>query len=110
MEEPRYDQEFEYEEYQEAGLTNIGLPASQLALIIGVNAVISLVISIAVVLVANRQVLPGDIATSAFQSPVTAAAAVAQTETLAAASASAQAELVPASTPLDCSEVFGINF
>ena len=100
MEEPRYDQEFEYEEYQEAGLTNIGLPASQLALIIGVNAVISLVISIAVVLVANRQVLPGDIATSAFQSPVTAAAAVAQTETLAAASASAQAELVPASTPL----------
>jgi LysM repeat protein len=33
-----------------------------LALIIGVNAVIALVISISVVLIANRQVLPGDIA------------------------------------------------
>jgi LysM repeat protein len=44
-------------------VTSVGLPASQLALIIGVNAVISLVIAIGVVLIANRQGLPGDVAT-----------------------------------------------
>ena len=73
MDEPKLDQEYEYDDYQEAGLTSVGLPPSQLALIIGVNAVISLVISIAVVLLANRQVLPGDVATSAAESPTVVA-------------------------------------
>ncbi len=65
MEETKYDSEYDYEDYEEyrpVGVTNVGLPASQLALIIGVNAVISLVISIAVVLLAGRQALPGDVA------------------------------------------------
>ena len=65
MDDPRYDQDYEYEEYREVGLTSVGLPPGQLALIIGVNAVISLVISITVVLIANRPVLPGDVATPA---------------------------------------------
>ncbi len=63
MEAPKYNQnpEYEYEaypEYPEAGLTNVGLPPSQLALIIGANAVISLIISIAVVLLFNWQAPP----------------------------------------------------
>ena len=64
MEEPRYDPEYEYDEYDdypENSVTNIGLPPSQLALIIGVNAVVSLVISISVVLLAGRQMTPGNI-------------------------------------------------
>jgi LysM repeat protein len=63
MDDPRYDPDYEYEEYREVGLTSVGLPPGQLALIIGVNAVISLVISITVVLIANRPVLPGEVAT-----------------------------------------------
>jgi LysM repeat protein len=67
MDDPRYDPEYEYDDYDdyESGVTNVGLPASQLALIIGVNAVISLVISISVVLIAGRQAIPGDVATPA---------------------------------------------
>jgi len=71
MDDPRYEQDFEYEEYGEVGVTSVGLPPGQLALIIGVNAVISLVISITVVLIANRPVLPGDMAIP----PTSAAAA-----------------------------------
>jgi LysM repeat protein len=69
MNDPRYDPEYEYDDYdqyddyRDVGQTSLGLPPSQLALIIGVNAVISLVISIAVVLLANRQALPSDVAT-----------------------------------------------
>lgn len=66
MDDPRFDPEYEYDDYddyRERGVTGVGLPASQLALIIGVNAVISLVISISVVLIAGRQALPGDVAT-----------------------------------------------
>jgi len=65
MNDPKHDPDYEYEDYDDyepGSVTNVGLPASQLALIIGVNAVISLVISISVVLIANRQALPGDIA------------------------------------------------
>jgi LysM repeat protein len=68
MDDPRYDPEYEYddyEDYEDVSVTNVGLPASQLALIIGVNAVISLIISISVVLIAGRPVLPGDVATPA---------------------------------------------
>lgn len=102
MEEPRHDQEFEYEEYQDVGLTSVGLPPSQLALIIGVNAVISLVISIAVVLLANRQVLPGDIGSSLAGLTATATEATAQPpETLAEGGASTSpVDLPPVSTPL----------
>jgi LysM repeat protein len=63
MDDPRYDSEYDdYDDYEDVRVTNVGLPAGQLALIIGVNAVISLVISISVVLIAGRQVLPGDAA------------------------------------------------
>ncbi len=62
MEDPRYSQEPEYEEYEDydddyyssEAVTSVGLPAGQLALIIGVNAVVSLVISISVVLLSGR--------------------------------------------------------
>ncbi len=102
MDEPRLDQEYEYDDYQEAGLTSVGLPPSQLALIIGVNAVISLVISIAVVLLANRQVLPGDVATSAAESPtVVAELGGEQPEAGATPAAEVpQEEVVPETTPL----------
>lgn len=68
MSGPNFNPDYDYEEYDsfnERELTNIGLPPGQLALIIGVNAVISLIIAVVVVLVANRQVIPGDIATPA---------------------------------------------
>lgn len=68
MDNPRYDPDFEYDDYDpypNPDVTSVGLPPGQLALIIGVNAVISLIISVVVVLIANRQVLPGDIATPA---------------------------------------------
>jgi LysM repeat protein len=70
MDEPKYNQDYDYDDYDDyrrQGLTNVGLPPGQLALIIGVNAVISLVISVAVVLLANRPALPGDVATPAAQ-------------------------------------------
>lgn len=64
MDDSKHNQDYEYydeyEDYRRRGLTGVGLPPGQLALIIGVNAVISLIISIAVVLIAGRQVLPGD--------------------------------------------------
>ena len=66
MDDPKYDPDTyyeDYDDYREGQVTGVGLPPGQLALIIGVNAVISLIISVVVVLIANRQVLPGDIAT-----------------------------------------------
>ena len=66
MEESKYNQDYDdddYVDYRQRGLTSVGLPPGQLALIIGVNAVISLVISVGVVLIAGRQALPGDVAT-----------------------------------------------
>lgn len=60
MENPRNNYDLnDYEAYQPQGL---GLPPGQLALVIGVNAVISLIISITVVLIAARQPDPVDIA------------------------------------------------
>lgn len=61
MNDARYDPEPEfddYESYSENHVTGVGLPLSQLLLIIGVNAVVSLIISVGVVLIANRQVVP----------------------------------------------------
>ncbi len=66
MDDPKYDQDYEYNEYEDyrrRGLTSVGLPPGQLALIIGVNAVISLIISVGVVLLASRQALPSEVAT-----------------------------------------------
>ncbi len=77
MNNPRQDSDFDYDEYElyrERSVTSTGLPPGQLALIIGVNAVISLIISVAVVLLSNRQAIPGDVATPA--APVTPAATV----------------------------------
>jgi LysM repeat protein len=65
MDNSLYQQEVEYDEfetYQDQRVTSVGLSAGQMALIIGVNAVISLVISVAVVLIAGRQVAPGGVA------------------------------------------------
>lgn len=69
MDESRYNHEYDddYPDYRQRGLTSVGLPPGQLALIIGVNAVISLVISVAVVLIAGRPALPGDVATPSTQ-------------------------------------------
>jgi LysM repeat protein len=73
MDSSKYNPDYEYEDYDESpryrGVTSVGLSPGQLALIIGVNAVISLVISIGVVLLAGRTALPGEVATPA--TPVT---------------------------------------
>ena len=68
MEDPKYNQEPEYEyddyeyDYDEPPQpASLGLPPGQLALIIGVNAVLSLIISIAVVLIAGRSNIPSDV-------------------------------------------------
>lgn len=105
MDDPRYDSDYDYDEYdeyeyREPGLTNVGLPPGQLALIIGVNAVIALVISIAVVLIANRQVLPGEIATPVTEANEPTAENV-QPEGAAVESAEeSETEIEPASTPV----------
>lgn len=104
MDEPRYDQAHEYDDYddyQDTGLTSVGLPPGQLALIIGVNAVISLVISIAVVLIANRQVLPGDVATPAAEvSDPAAEGGQPEVPLSEEAGSGAQGEILPESTPI----------
>lgn len=68
MSDARYDRQDDFVDdydayYNDEPVTGVGLPPGQLALIIGVNAVISLIIAVVVVLIANRQVFPGDIAT-----------------------------------------------
>ncbi len=80
MESSKYNQNPEYEEYPEypeAGLTNIGLPPGQLALIIGANAVISLLISVTVVLLFNWQA--SSVATNSAASPTIGGIAAAPT-------------------------------
>jgi LysM repeat protein len=90
---PRYDSDPEFDDYEEVyrdrNVTNIGLPPGQLALLIGVNAVISLIISVVVVLIANRQALPGDIATATTAAPVAVGPTVSG-PTVAAANPTAQ--------------------
>lgn len=103
MDNPRYDpdyDEFEHEDYRDATLTNVGLPASQLALIIGVNAVISLVISISVVLIAGRQGAPGDVSALLTGTGIPAAAGAGQTGTPASAEAGGPQQTPLASTPI----------
>ena len=65
MNDTRYDLEpdfDDYDSYADSQVTGVGLPLSQLLLIIGVNAVVSLIISVGVVLIANREVVPGTVA------------------------------------------------
>lgn len=105
MDDPRYDSDYDYDEYnedeyREPGLTNVGLPPGQLALIIGVNAVIALVISIAVVLIANRQVLPGEVATPVGGTNVSAAENVQPEGSAAEPIEESESETEPASTPV----------
>lgn len=75
MDESRYNYDYDddYPDHRQRGLTSVGLPPGQLALIIGVNAVISLVISVVVVLIAGRPALPGDVATPAARAEGAAA-------------------------------------
>lgn len=64
MDEPKYERDYDYDEYEDyrrRGVTGVGLPPGQLALIIGVNAVISLIISVGVVLLVGRAGGTGDI-------------------------------------------------
>ena len=98
MDEPKYNQDYEYDDYdnyRRQGLTNVGLPPGQLALIIGVNAVISLVISVAVVLLANRQALPGDVATPSTQANGTATTNAAPSAEAASSQGETAATAVP---------------
>jgi LysM repeat protein len=102
MEESKYNQDYDdddYVDYRQRGLTSVGLPPGQLALIIGVNAVISLVISVGVVLIAGRQALPGDVATPLTEagSAVTVSPEAANGST--PAEASSAEEQAAASTP-----------
>ncbi|HMQ52189.1 MAG TPA: LysM peptidoglycan-binding domain-containing protein [Anaerolineae bacterium] len=61
MSNPKYEPEPDYDEYEyypSEEVTTVGLPPGQLALLIGVNAVISLIISVVVVLIATRGATP----------------------------------------------------
>src|SRR6185436_10013658 len=103
MDESRYNQDYDddYPDYRQRGLTSVGLPPGQLALIIGVNAVISLVISVAVVLIAGRQALPGDVATPLNQDgSVATASPEAGAGSPSAEAVGAPAETASASTPV----------
>jgi LysM repeat protein len=95
--DPEYD---DYDLYRSREVTNIGLPPGQLALIIGVNAVISLIISVAVVLIANRQVVPGDLVTAAAADLGGPTVAVGQTGVLSTSATFAAEQATPATTPL----------
>ena len=105
MNDARYDPEPEfddYDSYAESQVTGVGLPLSQLLLIIGVNAVVSLIISVAVVLIANRQVVPGTVATTTATED-SSAAEVSQSGDSAEASVntdSAAAAVPTESTPI----------
>jgi LysM repeat protein len=98
MDESKYDPDFEYDEYDDypdSGVTNVGLPPSQLALIIGVNAVVSLVIAISVVLIAGRQVPAGTVDALVTETDVAAAQAAVSPE-----SEAGQGETAAQSTPI----------
>jgi LysM repeat protein len=111
MDEPRYDDYDydDYEAYRQRGVTSVGLPAGQLALIIGINAVISLIISVGVVLLAGRQILPGEVATSpisATVTPATGAEPVAATPAEAVASSPGQ---VSAANPTSAASAYVVQ-
>jgi len=105
MDDSRYDPEYEfddYEDYPDGSVSNVGLPPSQLALIIGVNAVISLVIAISVVLIAGRQLAPGTVDALVTETGEFAADAVAGQPDIAASpeAEDAAGEAAAQSTPI----------
>ncbi|MFN8457711.1 MAG: LysM peptidoglycan-binding domain-containing protein [Anaerolineae bacterium] len=94
MDDPKYEQDYDYEDYEDfrrRGVTGVGLPPGQLALIIGVNAVISLIISVGVVLLVGRAGATGDVTTGQVPpsqtTPVSSGAVI--TATVAATSGGA---------------------
>jgi LysM repeat protein len=101
MEESRYNQDYDEDDYnyRQRGLTSVGLPPGQLALIIGVNAVISLVISVAVVLLASRQALPGDVATPLTEAGNAATSPEPANGSTPAAAGNAEGQAAATSTP-----------
>lgn len=105
MDNPKFETDYDYEEYEtyrDPQVTSVGLPPGQLALIIGVNAVISLIISVAVVLIANRQVFPGDIATPSAREATATFEAGATVGLADTAAVTETAELTPTSAaPLE---------
>lgn len=78
MTTPGYDSDYDFDDYpvRDPGVTAVGLPPGQMALIIGVNAVISLIISVVVVLIATRQAAPGSVAPQPLVANGTPAATV----------------------------------
>lgn len=104
MDESKYDPDFEYDEYDDypdsGGVTNVGLPASQLALIIGVNAVVSLVIAISVVLIAGRQVPAGNVDALVTETDVAVADAGQSEDALSSEAEEGQGDAAAQSTPI----------
>jgi len=103
MEESKYDPDFEYEDYDDypdTGVTNVGLPPSQLALIIGVNAVVSLVIAISVVLIAGRQVPAGNMDALVTETDVAALDAGQAEAALSPEAEAGQGDVAVQSTPI----------
>jgi len=90
----------DYDVYYNDSQVSLGLPPGQLALIIGVNAVISLIIAVAVVLVANRQVFPGDIATPAANAGEEPAGAAQAAGPSGSEAGSAEQGALPQGTPI----------
>lgn len=105
MDNPRHPQDYEYDydeydDYRRPEVTGVGLPPGQLALIIGVNAVISLVISLSVVLLAGRPLGPASagISVDAANQTATITAEVGETGAPATQTGSQEPPLTP--TPL----------
>ncbi|GAB4427490.1 MAG: hypothetical protein Kow0031_07560 [Anaerolineae bacterium] len=102
MTTPGYDSDYEYEDYpvRDPRVTTVGLPPGQMALIIGVNAVISLIISVVVVLIATRQAAPGSVAALPQAAAGTPAATVSAGELDATPAATAPAAEAQTPTPV----------
>lgn len=107
MDDPRYNQDpeyeydtYDYDDYAPPQVTNIGLPPSQLVLILGVNAVVSLIISISVVLLAGRTAAPGEVALPLTAEPE-ALTPLSETITGTVSAATGSAAPAEASTPIE---------
>lgn len=102
MDGPKYERDYDYDEYEDyrrRGVTGVGLPPGQLALIIGVNAVISLIISVGVVLLVGRTGGTGDITTGQTAAGGTVSTGTMTTATLAAPSSGITQTMSEASAP-----------
>ncbi len=98
MTTPGYDPDYDFDDYpvRDPRVTTVGLPPGQMALIIGVNAVISLIISVVVVLIATRQAAPESVAAPPVAANGTPAATVSAGELAATPTSTAPpAEVTP---------------